>query len=133
MTTFVLAALVGAFVQAPAKPSNFSGVWVLDTKKSVLMDPTRPGFELSVVDTVKSVNVVQTFKTSNPKVPGGVVSHTYSGTMYGKPSEDSLAGLNHSRLLTREDGDLVWRVRLTSGDGASGDVPFDVGIRRRLG
>jgi hypothetical protein len=121
MTTIVLAALVGALVvQAPAKPSDFNGVWVLDAEKSVLMDPSRPGFELSVVDSGKTVKVVRSFRTSNPKVPNGVASESYAGTTDGKPSEERFAGMIYSRLLAREGKDLVWRVTLTrTSDGAS--------------
>ena len=84
------------------------------------MDSTRPGFELSVADSGKRVDLVQSFKTSSPKAPGGVVSLTYSGTLDGKPSVDSLAGMNYSRLLAREGKDLVWRITMTrTSDGAA--------------
>lgn len=112
MTSIVVAAVIGALVvQAPAALSGFNGVWVLDAKRSALMNPDRPGFELSIADTGKSVKATQSFK--NPKAPGGAVPHTYAGTLDGRPTEDTLAGLVHSRLVTREGSELVWQVRLT--------------------
>jgi hypothetical protein len=121
MTTVLLAALLGAlFVQAPAKPSDFSGVWVQDPAKSALMAVSPRDVELSVVDSGKSVKVVRSLKTSNPKIPSGVAAETYTGTTDGKPSEQRIADMHYSRLLAREGRDLVWRITLTrTSDGGA--------------
>ncbi len=122
MPTVVIAALLSILIaQAPDKPSDFSGLWVQDAAKSVLMDESRRDVELSVADSGKSVKVVRRLKTSNPKIPGGWFdAETYTGTIDGKPSEQRLPDLTYSRLLAREGRDLVWRVTMTrASDGAA--------------
>jgi hypothetical protein len=121
MTTIVLAALVGALVvQAPTKPSDFNGVWVQDREKSALMDVSPRDVELSVVDSGKSVKVIRSLKTSNPKIPSGRAAETYTGTTDGKPSEQRIADMHYSRVLAREGRELVWRITLTrTSDGAA--------------
>ncbi len=118
----VIATLLCALVaQAPAKPADFSGAWLQDNAKSVLMDVSRQDVELSVVDSGKSVKVVRRLKTSNPKIPGGwFEAETYTGTTDGKPSEQRLPDLHYSRILAREGRDLTWRITMSrASDGSA--------------
>ena len=115
MTAVVLVTLLAALIpQAPVRPSGFSGTWVQDNAKSVLMAVSPRDVELSVVDSRKSVKVVRRLKSSNPKVPGSWFdAETYTGTTDGKPSEQRNPDMHYSRLLAREGRDLVWRITLT--------------------
>ena len=120
MTAVMLATLLAALIaQAPAKPSDFSGVWVQDNAKSVLMAVSPRDVQLSVVDSGKGVKVVRSLRTSDPKIPGGwFEAEAYTGTTDGKPSEQRIPDLHYSRLLAREGRDLVWRITLTrASDG----------------
>lgn len=121
MTSVLLAGLLGALIaQAQANPSDFSGAWVQDSKRSALMDVSPRDVELTIVDSGTSVKVVRSLKTSNPKIPSGRAAETYMGTIDGKPSEQRIADLQYSRLLAREGRDLVWRITLTrSSDGGT--------------
>jgi len=122
MTAAILVTLLAALItQAPVKPADFTGLWVQDNAKSVLMDISPRDVKLSVVDSGTNVKVVRSVKTSNPKIPGGwFEAETYAGTTDGKPSEQRIPDLHYSRLLTREARDLVWRITLTrASDGGA--------------
>ncbi|MGE5837827.1 MAG: hypothetical protein ACM4AI_25370 [Acidobacteriota bacterium] len=120
MTAVVLTSLLATLIaQTSGKPSDFSGVWVQDNAKSVLMDESPRDVQLSIVDSGKSVKVVRSLKTSNPKIPGGwFEAETYTSTTDGKPSEQRIPDLHYSRLLARDGRDLMWRITLTrASDG----------------
>ena len=112
MKVLSIAALLCALaltLPARAQTKNaFSGVWVLDASKSVLMDASRRDIELRVRDNGSSVRVAQPVATAKR-----LAEVVYECTTDGKPGEQRMSGVVYVRTLRREGRDLVWGVEMT--------------------
>lgn len=101
-STLVLA-LLAAF-QATARPPTFSGTWSLDPSKSLLVEGSSQDIELVVDERPTSVAVTQRTPRSQEK---------YSGTLDGTPREEREPSSIYVRTLRRENGALLWQVKMT--------------------
>ena len=109
MKVLSIAALLCALaltLPARAQTKNaFSGVWVLDASKSVLMDASRRDIELRVRDNGSSVRVAQPVATAKR-----VAEVVYECTTDGKPGEQRMSGVVYALF------GYIWITGLLDGE-----------------
>jgi len=90
--------------QATPQPQTFSGTWTLDASKSILVQGGSEDIELIVEERPTGVAVTQRTPRSEEK---------YSGALDGTPKEERGPSSIYVRTLRRENGALVWQVKMT--------------------
>ena len=104
MLNAVLALAVLATIQVTPQPQSFSGAWVLDASKSILVEGGSTDIELIVTDARGTLAVIQRTPRSEEE---------YSATLDGAPKEDRKPTSIYVREVRRENGALVWKVKMT--------------------
>jgi hypothetical protein len=107
MKSLGLIVLFLAALQTPPSGSEFSGSWSLDPARSVLHPSAPRAVELDLVD--RNAQVAVEFRH-------GRAVDKYACTTDGKPCEQDVGGGDvYVRSLRRQDGALLWRVKMTRG------------------
>jgi hypothetical protein len=108
LEVFMLYSVVVLAVLATMQPNpqfpSFSGAWVLDPSRSILVEGSSEDIELVVEERPTGIDVTQRTRRSKEK---------YSGALDGTPTEERKPSSLYVRTLRKQKEALVWQVKMT--------------------